>query len=141
MWRKTYSKVYKGVKKEDIWRIWIDVTNWPLWHGDLDFCILEGTFKVGNHFMLKPTGAPAVKVHLLEVEEGVKFTDCTKFFGGKMHNTHEITETNDGLMLTNTLIVTGPLRYLWIKLVAQKVANSVPQEMDALVNLSRKNNG
>lgn len=137
MWIRTHSKTYQGVNKEDIWRLWIDVNHWAKWHGDLDYCKMTGPFVVGNHFILKPKGGPGVKIELIEVEEGIKFTDCTKFLGAKMVDTHSLEETEEGLRLSNTLVVTGPLRWLWIKLVAQHVANTVPDEMDALVNLAR----
>lgn len=140
MWVRTYSKVYSGIKKEDVWRVWLDVNNWAKWHGDLDYCKMEGPFVVGNYFMLKPKGAPAVKIELVEIEEGKKFKDCTKFLGAKMYDTHEMEETKDGLRLTNTLVVTGPLKFFWIKLVAQNVANTVPEEMDALVEQAKLNN-
>lgn len=139
MWIRSHTQVVEGVKKDDIWRIWIDVNNWPKWHGDLEYCKMDGPFAVGNHFMLKPKGAPAVKIELMEIEEGRKFTDCTTFFGAKMYDTHEIEETKEGLRLTNTLVVTGPLKFLWIKLVAQNVAAFVPQEMEVLVALARYN--
>ena len=58
-----------------------------------------------------------------------------------MYDTHALEETKEGLRLTNTLVVTGPLKLLWIKLVAQNVADTVPQEMDALVNLARAKHG
>jgi len=141
MWIKMHSKVYQGIKKADIWRIWTDVNNWAAWHGDLDYCKMDGVFAVGNYFILKPKGVSAVKIDLLEVDEGKKFTDCTKFFGAKMYDTHALEETAEGLRLSNTLVVTGPLKYLWIKLVAQHVADTVPQEMDALVNLARGQHG
>lgn len=137
MWTRTYSKTYQNIKKEDIWHIWTDVNNWPTWHGDLDFCKMEGPFKVGNYFMLKPKGVKAVKIGITEINEGHSFTDCTTFFGAKMFDTHSMTETPEGLQLTNTLVVTGPLKWLWIKLVAQNVADTVPQEMDALVERAR----
>lgn len=137
MWIRSHTKVYQDVKKEDIWRIWINVNNWATWHGGLDYCKMEDPFVVGNHFMLKPKGASAVKIELTEIEEGRKFTDCTTFFGAKMYDTHEVEETIEGLLLTNTLVVTGPLTFLWVKLVAQNVAATVPQDMDALVNRAR----
>jgi hypothetical protein len=141
MWTRTHSKVYSGIKKDDIWRIWSDVNNWATWHGDLEYCKMEGAFTVGNHFMLKPKGAPAVKIELVAIEEGHTFTDCTQFFGAKMYDTHALEETSDGIRLTNTLVVTGPLKFLWIKLVAKNVADTVPQEIDALVNLARSHHG
>lgn len=141
MWTKSFSKIYTGVKKEDIWRLWTDVNQWPKWHGDLDYCKMEGPFEVGNHFMLKPKGVGAVKIVLTDIEQGKKFTDCTTFFGAKMFDTHSMEETPEGLRLSNTLVVTGPLKWLWIKLVAQNVADTVPNEMESLVNLARENHG
>lgn len=137
MWKQTYSKTFTNVKKETIWKLWTDVNNWAQWHGDLDYCKMEGDFIVGNHFMLKPKGVSAVKIELTEIEKGRKFTDCTKFFGAKMYDTHELEETKEGLLLTNTLVVIGPLKWLWIKFVATNVADAVPQEMEALVDLAR----
>lgn len=138
MWIRSYAKVYQGIKKEDVWRIWTDVNHWTDWHDDLDYCKMDAPFAVRNFFMLKPKGAPAVKITLTEIIEGKKFTDCTRFFGAKMYDTHELEETPDGLRLTNTLWVTGPLKWLWIKLVAKNVADSVPSENQALVDLLRK---
>lgn len=141
MWSKTYSKTFQGIQKEDIWHIWTDVNNWPNWHGDLDYCKMDGPFDIGNHFILKPKGVKAVKIVLTEVKIGHSFTDCTVFPGAKMFDTHALEETAEGLQLTNTLVVTGPLKWLWIKLVAQNVANTVPDEMESLVKLARENRG
>ncbi len=139
MWTRSYSKIYSGIKKEDIWRAWVDVNNWPLWHDDLEYCTLEGPFVVGGFFMLKPRGMSAVKIILTDIQEGRQFTDCTTFFGAKMYDTHIVEELTDGqLRLTNTLVVTGWLQWLWVKLVAQNIADTVPAELEALVSLVRK---
>ncbi|MES2215552.1 MAG: polyketide cyclase [Pseudomonadota bacterium] len=140
MWTRIYSKTFQDIKSADIWRIWTDVNNWPTWHGDLDYCKLDGEFVVGNYFMLKPKGMSAVKITLTEIIEGHSFTDCTSFFGAKMYDTHSMEETNDGLKLTNKLIVTGPLSWLWIRLVAQNVADSIADETESLVKLVRSTN-
>ncbi len=137
MWIKTYSKTFQDIRAQDIWQIWTDVNNWAQWHGDLDYCKMEGNFAVGNHFMLKPKGMKAVKILLTEIVEGHHFTDCTAFPGAKMYDTHSLEATPEGLKLTNTLVVTGPLKWLWIKLVADNVAATVPDEMETLVKLAR----
>ncbi|MGV2432608.1 MAG UNVERIFIED_CONTAM: hypothetical protein LVQ98_04585 [Rickettsiaceae bacterium] len=138
MWEHGVSKTYKGITKEKIWEIWTDVNNWAKWHDDLDYCKIEGKFEVGNHFKLKPTGAPAVKIHLIEINEGNSFTDCTNFFGAKMYDTHSMKETKDGLEISNKVMVTGPLRWLWIKLVAQNVANTSEAHLDAIAKLAKE---
>jgi hypothetical protein len=87
--------------------------------------------------MLKPKGVPAVRIEITDIKEGLEFTDCTRFFGARMQDTHALEETSEGVKLTNTLRVTGPLKYLWIHLVAKHVADSIPQETEALVSLAR----
>lgn len=137
MWQRTFSKVYQGVSKENIWKLWTDIQNWPKWHDDLEYCNMNGPFKVGNYFMLKPKGMKAVKITLTEINHGTFFTDCTKFLGAKMYDTHMVEQTPDGVKLTNKLVVKGPLKWLWVKLVAQHVANTVPDETNALIALAR----
>ncbi|MBM3857385.1 MAG: polyketide cyclase [Verrucomicrobia bacterium] len=137
-WKKIFTKTYVGVKKEALWQIATDINRWPEWHGDLDSCKLEGAFAVGNYFMLKPKGMRAVKIILTEITEGHSFTDCTTFFGARMYDTHAMEETAEGLRITNTLVVTGPLKWLWIKLVAQHIADTIEEETEALVSLARQ---
>jgi hypothetical protein len=90
--------------------------------------------------MLKPKGVSPVKIVLTEIVDGHYFTDCTSFFGAKMYDTHTMIDTPDGLKLTNKLVVTGPLKWFWIKLVAQNVADTVPEEMENLIKLARGSN-
>ena len=61
-----------------------------------------------------------------------------KFFGAKMYDTHSLKEVSGGIELSNKLVVTGPLKWMWIMLVAKNVAATVPEEMEALVKLVRK---
>ena len=77
---------------------------------------------------------------LKEVNDGRNFTDCTTFLGAKIYNTNSVETKDNGVLLSNQVIVTGPLRWLWIKLVAKNVADTVPNEVDSLVQLCYKKN-
>jgi len=103
----------------------------------LDYCQLHGKFAVGSYFILKPKGGPAVKVEIIELIKHKKFVDCTRFIGAKMFDIHELEETQNGLQIKNTIQVTGPLSWLWVRLVAKKVSASAPKEIDSLVKLLR----
>ncbi len=138
MWIHTYSKIYQGLRKEDVWHLWTDINNWPSWHSDLEYCKMQGPCQVGNYFILKPKGVKAVKIVITNMIEGQELTDCTQFPGAKMYDTHKIEETPEGLRLTNIVRVTGPLQWLWVKLVAKNVAASHPHELDILADLARK---
>ena len=99
-----------------------------------------GAFEVGNYFMMKPQGFSAVKIMLTHVEKEKTFTDCTTFIGAKMYDTHTVEETPQGIRVTNIVMVTGPLQWLWTKLVAQNVAASIPEQIDALIKRAQESN-
>ncbi len=137
MWQKQHTRTYPHVDRKIVWQQLTNINQWPTWHDDLEYCKMEGSFSIGNHFILKPKSMRPVKIKITELNEGYSFTDCTCFFGAKMFDTHTLEETPEGLKLSNTMIVTGPLKWLWIKLVAQHVADTIPQEMDALIKVSK----
>lgn len=137
MWTKTYTKVYSGITREKIWAIWQDVNNWPMWDKELEYCKLDSEFREGSQFILKPLGAPKLKIFLSEVVPNVKFTDYCKFIGATMYDAHQLEDTPEGVRVTNTITVTGILQFLWVKLVATNVVNSIPRQMDALVAMAK----
>lgn len=139
MWQHTYSKVFPDVNPESIWHVWTDINNWHAWNPGIEYCKLSQPFAVGCYFTLKPKGAPAVKIQLVEVAENHKFTDCTSLFGAKMYGMHELKVENEGISLTTTMTVTGPLGFLWRKFLGEKIAAKVPEQTEALVALARQN--
>ena len=129
MWTKTYSIVTKEVTKEQMWKLFADVNNWHTWDDGIEFARMEGAFEQGNFFTLRPKGGPDVKVELLETEVNKRFLDVTRFPLAKMYDEHLFEETADGLRMTNTLTVTGLLGFFWVKIVAQKIADTLPADM------------
>lgn len=136
MWTKSYTQVFKNLEKEKVWKLWIDVNNWPKWNPGIESAKLEGSFEVGNSFTLKPKMAPSVNLKIVEVIEGEKFTDCTSFPGAEMYGIHEMFEETDGLRLTTTMKVTGMMTRLWEK-IAEEIMKKVPEQTEALAKLAR----
>ena len=139
MWSKTFSKSYKNITKEKVWDIWSNVEQWPAWDNDLDYCEMKGAFEAGSEFILKPKSGPKVKITLSEVVPHKQFTDYCRFPGAKMFDYHELADTPDGLRITNTVTVKGPLAFLWIMLVAKGIVKSIPKQTDNLVAYGRLN--
>lgn len=140
MWVREYSKTYQGIKKEDIWQIWTDVNNWPKWDRELEYCKTEAPFIKGSRFALKPLGGPKVEIILSHVTPNKKFTVYCKFFGATMYDDHELEDTAHGLLIRNTITVTGLLSFIWWQIVAKKVANSIPKQMETLVEFAKSKN-
>ena len=137
---KKFSEVYTNVQKEQVWKVWADVESWPKWDKQLQYCTMQEAFSQGSQFILKPVGGPKVKIMLSEIVCNEKFTDYCKFFGATMMNTHELVKELNGLRITHTVTVTGPLTYVWVKLIAKNVANSIPIQTNNLVNYTRSIN-
>jgi len=138
MWKKSHSIVTKEVTKQQIWKLFADVNNWHTWDEGIEFAKLDGKFEKGNFFTLKPKGGPKVKIKLLETVANEKFVDCTTFPLAKMTGTHIFEETPNGLKITTTMQVDGILSFLWVKLVAKKIVNGLPNEMLVQVNTAKK---
>jgi len=138
MWTKSHSIVTKEITKEQIWKLFADVNNWHTWDNGIEFAKLEGKFEKGNHFILRPKGGPNVKVELLETIENKSFLDVTKFPLAKMYDYHLFEETEDGLKITNTISMQGILGFLWVKIVAQKIADALPDDMRVQIKAASK---
>ncbi len=133
MWTKSHSIVTKEVTKEQLWKLFSNVNQWHTWDSGIEYAKMEGKFEKGNRFILKPKGGPKVNIALVEAIENKTFTDYTKFPLAKMYGKHDFTETPDGLKITTTMTVKGPLGFLWRKIVAQGIADAMPVEMLAQV--------
>ena len=138
MWTKSYSILTKEVTKEQMWKLFADVNNWHTWDEGIEFAKMEGEFEKGNFFTLRPKGGPNVKVELLETVENKSFLDVTKFPLAKMFDNHTFEETPQGLKITNTISVTGVLGFLWRKIVAQKIVDSLPNDMQTQIKAASK---
>lgn len=138
MWSKSHSIVTKEVTKEQMWNLFADVNNWHTWDTGIEYAKLEGNFEKGNHFLLRPKGGPNVKVELLEVVENKKFLDVTNFPLAKMYDEHLFEETPDGLKITNIITVKGLLGFLWVKLVAKKIVDALPVDVQEQIKAASR---
>lgn len=137
MWKKSHTIISKEVTKEQLWKLFSDVNQWGNWDEGIEFANMDGLFVAGNHFMLRPNGGPTVKIKILIAEPNKQFKDLTTFPLAKMYGDHIFEETADGLKMTTTMTVKGILGFLWIKLVARKIVDSLPADMQRQIEIAR----
>ncbi|SHN01017.1 SRPBCC family protein [Mucilaginibacter sp. OK098] len=138
MWTKSYSVTTKDVTKEQMWKLFADVNNWPSWDEGIEFTELKGKFEKGNFFILKPKGGPKLKVELLETVTNKSFLDVTPFPLAKMYDNHTFEETPEGLKITNTISVKGLLAFVWVKLVASDIVKALPGDVKKQIEAASK---
>lgn len=134
----TYSHTTTEVTKEQIWRLMSDVNRWKEWDLTVEDSHLEGGFKAGSYFTLKPVKAPRVKIRLAEVRAPQYFKDETKFPLATMTGEHWYEETPRGLKVTVTMTMTGMLSWLWNKLVMQDIVTHLPDDVAGQIAAAKK---
>jgi hypothetical protein len=78
MWSNQHT-IETSASKQAIWNVWRDVANWPSWDEAVQWCKLDGEFKTGATYTLKPIDGPAVKAVIKECEpyrRDVTYFDC-----------------------------------------------------------------
>ena len=136
-WEKTYKFKVQGLQKEQIWKVWENVNEWNTWDQDVEFTKLEGSFKEGAQFILKPKGGPQVQLMVTNLKWMKTFTDRAHFLGATMDGIHELHETPEGLEIIHTIRIDGPLSFIWRKLVAENVAHGIPEQTERLLQKAR----
>jgi hypothetical protein len=137
MWTKSHSVVTTEVTKEHMWKMWSDVNNWTTWDKSLELASMEGKFEAGNFYNFQPKGGPKMKIKLHETKENQSFTDLTTFPLAKMYGKHTFEQTPGGLRVTTTMTVVGVLGFLWRRIVAQKIVDDLPKDIEIQINAAK----
>jgi hypothetical protein len=117
--------------------VWTDVNRWNEWQNDLEFARLDGEFREGATIALRPKGGPNVKVELVKIEPNINFTDLTRFPLARMTGAHDLIRRGNELEVRTTMTVTGPLAFLWSRLVAKGIVAGLPKQTHALIEQAR----
>jgi hypothetical protein len=133
MWSRTHSQTVRGLKAEQVWHVWTDVSRWHTWQPDIEYARLDGAFAVGNTFVLKPKGGPRVNIEIIVADPSCRFTDLTRFPGARMYGNHEFLVRGDELEIRTTMSIEGPLAFLWRKIVAEGVAKGMAVQTERLL--------
>lgn len=138
MWERSYTTTTNRVSASQMWRLLADVNNWHQWDESIEYAQLVGTFNPGSHFFMKIKKGPKVKIELIETQNERLFTDLTRFPLARMTGEHRFEETKDGLKITTTMRVTGILGFLWSKIVAQGIVDSLPNDTARQIEFASK---
>jgi hypothetical protein len=134
----TYSFTTKEISQDQIWRLMTDINRWKDWDDTLEKSEIQGEFKEGNYFMIRPKGGPNVKIQLVEVKAKSYFKDFTKFPLAKMYGEHFYDVTPEGLKITITMSISGILGFLWNQIVMKDIVTHLPDDVKSQINEAKK---
>jgi hypothetical protein len=135
---KSYSFSTREVTQKQIWDLISDVNDWKRWDKTLENSEMTGDFKEGNFFMIRPVGGPNVKIQLVDVRPTSYFKDLTIFPLAKMYGEHLYENTPEGLRLTITMSISGPLAFLWNLIVMKDIVKGLPNDIQSQIDEAKK---
>jgi len=139
MWQKSYSTTVQGLEPQQIWQIWADVPTRPAWDDDTEWAKADGPFENGTVITMKPKGWPKiVTMKIVECIPNQLFTDYTRFPLAALYGTHHMEKVENGLKLTTTIKVEGPLTWVWRKIVAEEIVATLPHQTELLIKRARQ---
>jgi hypothetical protein len=108
---------------EPIYQALLDVAHWPAWDDELERVTIAGPVVAGASFTLRPNGGPNVRMRIVAAEPARRFVDCAVLPLARIETTHELLPQAGGTLVRSTIAVSGPLGFLWDRLVARKLAD------------------
>ncbi|MEJ7681904.1 MAG: SRPBCC family protein [Segetibacter sp.] len=138
MIQKTFSTTTTLITKEQIWKLMSDVNNWKTWDETVEYAELQGEFKTGSTFILKPKGGPKVKINLMDVQRPIYFKDKTTFPLAEMYGEHWYEDTPQGLKITVRMTMKGLLAALWNKLVMKDIVDNMEYDINSQIAAAKK---
>jgi hypothetical protein len=111
---------------------WADMATWPEWNADTEWVRLDGPFEQGATGTLKPKGGPKVSFVVATLTDS-EFVDVSRLPGARLTFAHRVAVTAAGTEVSVTISLTGPLRWLWSKVMGADLAASVGRDLEALV--------
>lgn len=136
-WTTSHTET-TSAKPKAIWQHWTNVQDWPKEDKNLESAKLEGDFAVGSYIVMKPKGSPKSKVKITKVIPFEFYSTQGSIPFGKLLFTHKVSEEKGKTSFTHTITVTGPMRGIFVNLVAKKLAKDLPVKMKNIAELAEK---
>ncbi len=138
VWSTTATLEVAGVSAEAVWeRAYADASAWPRWNEALASARLDGPLAVGAVARVRFRTGLRLRFALVEVDAPRVFTDESRLPGARMGHRHQLDPTADGVRLTNTIYIDGPLARLWAPLLGPPARRGLPGWQRRAAELAR----
>jgi hypothetical protein len=122
--------------KESVWKIWSDVPNWNKWDKEVEFSILDGEFMLGQTGILKPKKGPRTKIKVTEFTPFKSFSTTSNLPLAELRFDHYLSERQSWLYITHKISISGPLGFLFARLLGKNLAKGLEKSLQNLVKIA-----
>ena len=137
MWATEISRQTTATK-EQVWKLWADVTHWNTWDSTVKSSELYGDFKTGTKGVVKLMGPPKSTFVITNCEPFKSFTNTSYLPLCKVDFTLVLDETPNGLLVTYRQEMTGFLTFFFSKVMGKMMTKGLSKGMDDLIKHAEK---
>jgi len=123
---------------ENIWRIWTDVPNWPVWDAGLKSAELNGNFGLNAKGKLRPDQGPASKFKIAEFENGKMYVLKTSIPFGSLTVRRNLEVRAGRTFFTHEVRFTGLLKGVFGKKFGARYRVLLPEAMEKIKTLAEE---
>ena len=113
---------------------WIDHDTWGAWSPDTDWVRVDGPVALGAMGVIKPTGGPKTRFTISALDPDREYTDTSYLPGARLVFQHLVAE--GGVTTLDVAVsISGPLAWLWARVMGAGFRESTQADLDRLVAL------
>ncbi|MBT2532654.1 hypothetical protein J7E83_11080 [Arthrobacter sp. ISL-48] len=119
----------------DFYARWIQHDTWASWPPDTDWVRAEHPVEVGSRGTMKPKGGPKLNFIVTTLEPDREYTDTTRLPGARLVFQHTARATEGQTVLGVSVGISGPLAFIWAKILGEGFRDSAQADLDRLVRI------
>ena len=126
-----------------IFKIYEDVANWHRWDPDTKAAQLNPGFVLGAKGSLTPSKGKTVPMEITAFALNRRFTATSKTLLFRLDFEHELTPTENGILILHRVTFSGLLKPLLSRLLGPQIEKGLPvtlQQLKALAEVAHTNN-
>ena len=114
---------------------WIDHDSWGEWSPDTEWVRLDGPVALGATGVIKPTGGPKTRFTISALDVDREYTDTSYLPGARLVFRHLVASASGLTRLDVAVSMSGPLAWLWARIMGGGFRESTQADLDRLVAL------
>ncbi|OBC10280.1 hypothetical protein A5784_37135 [Mycobacterium sp. 852013-50091_SCH5140682] len=119
-----------------VWDVWTDPPRWP--GGIIESASIDREFGLGARITVKGKGGPATASTVTQVESPRLWTGTSSFPGLTMRFEHQIDPVPDGTILTERVIMAGPLAGVAAMFIGPRLATAFVSSTGRIAEIAER---
>lgn len=124
---------------ERVYRLYANPASWPTWDPSVIEVNLPFGLRMGSTGWLRAKEGPRMRISIHEASDAQSFTVQSHLPGCRMLFGHTLQAVAGGVRATHTLSFSGPLAFVFRRLLGAKIASTLPSALHGLKYMSETN--